>query len=155
MEQRCQFVRIAFGRVYAVTDDVLKVHDKHGSASALIVEKFNASGALMTATSKTKARRQLADVFMKDAVYEGVSWRRRIDAAFDVVYLYALLLLGEMQADTYEHPDPRALVAVANGLGWSTMHMSPAIFHIEHRDDPAVALHRYGSGFGRCHIPRI
>lgn len=88
----------------------------------------------MTKT-KTQARRELAEVYLRDASYAGQSWRSRTQAALDAAYLYALALLGEDKADSFEHPAPGALAAVAEKLAWPTASMASAMFQIEHRYD--------------------
>ena len=86
-------------------------------------------------TDKTQARRELAEVYLREAAYETLSWKSRVDAAFDAVYLLALAVLGEELADTYEHPDSAALIAVAEKLGWPASRVAPAVNHIELRYD--------------------
>lgn len=89
----------------------------------------------MTKT-KTQARRELAEVFLKDANYPGQSWRSRTRAALDAAYVYALVLLGEDESDGVEHPAPEVLGEVAAQLGWPAASVAWAMFQIEHWDDP-------------------
>ena len=103
---------------------------------------------MAAATDKTQARRELAEVYLREAEHETLSWKGRVDAAFDAVYLLALVHLGNEQANTYEHPDPAALVAVANKLGWPAAMVAPAIRHIELRYDIEQHLALYGAGVG-------
>jgi hypothetical protein len=93
--------------------------------------------------SKTEARRELAKTYLREADQVGLSWHGHSEAAFDAAYLLALVLLGEEQADSYEHPAPAALLAVAKKLGWPTTSVEPAIFQIEHRYDPAYQTQWY------------
>ena len=89
----------------------------------------------MKPKSKTEARRELAAVFLRDASYGGLSLRSRIDAAFDAVYVLALVLIGEEAADGYAHPDPEVLWVVKAQLGESDADLSLAVRYIEHRYD--------------------
>jgi hypothetical protein len=93
--------------------------------------------------NKTQARRELAKTYLQEAARDDLSWHSRSEAGFDAAYLLALVLLGEEQAEGYEHPDPAALVAVATELGWSTAAVEAAIFQIEHRYDPAYQTQWY------------
>ena len=79
----------------------------------------------MTKT-KTQARRELAEVYLKDASYPGQSWRSRTRAVLDAAYVYALVLLGEDEADGVEHPVPEVLEEVAAQLGWPAASVTSA-----------------------------
>lgn len=103
---------------------------------------------MAAATDKTQARRELAEVYLCEAAHEKLSWKGRVDAAFDAVYLLALVVLGAEQADTYEHPDPAALIAVAKKLRWPESKAAPAICHIAMRYDIEQHLALYGAGAG-------
>lgn len=85
----------------------------------------------------SQGRRKIANTFMKDAQREATPWRSRADFAFEAVYLYALSALGE-QADSYAHPDARALTAAAEKLGLTADQIEPAVEYLEYRFDPAI-----------------
>ena len=74
---------------------------------------------------------------IRDAQREATPWRSRADMAFEAVYLYALMVLGE-QADDFEHPDPQVLIAAAQKLNMTAEEIGPAVEYLEHRYDPAM-----------------
>lgn len=89
------------------------------------------------ADMKLQGRRTLADSFMRDALREATPWRSRADLAFEAVYLYALMVLGD-EADDFEHPDARVLKAAAEKLDMTAEQIGPAVKYLENRYDPAI-----------------
>lgn len=98
----------------------------------------------MTKAKETESRQrmEMAEAWLQDAQYEGLSMPRRADAAFDAIYMYALVLLGPLSAGR-RHPDPEVLVLAAETLGWSTADVEPAVERLKERDEPLRDGSRY------------